>query len=322
MSLDDSTPFDQRLPVPRSPDQRRAGRLPRLRQHLAEAAPGHRRDDDVHGDARTRRSTAAPTGWPPRRPTPTSTHAPRSPGSSTHRQPDEVIFTKNATESLNLVAAAWGRANLRAGDVVVLTHMEHHANIVPWHMLAAERGIELRWVPLTPDGLLDLTDLDELLDGAKAFAFTAMSNVLGTLPPVATLCKAAHDAGAIAIVDACQYVPHNVTDVTAWDADFVAFCEPQDVRAVRHRRAVGEDGAARRDAAIPRRRQHDRRRAPRRLHRRAGARQVRGRHSADHRSDRPGRGGRVPRGARHGQRPPPRDGGHAVRDVDAPRAVR
>ncbi|HWM22781.1 MAG TPA: SufS family cysteine desulfurase [Ilumatobacteraceae bacterium] len=138
-------------------------------------------------------------------------------------QADEVIFTKNATESLNLVAAAWGRANLRAGDVVVLTHMEHHANIVPWHMLASELGIELRWVPLTPDGLLDLTELDELLHGAKAFAFTAMSNVLGTLPPVATLCKAAHDAGAIAIVDACQYVPHNVTDFTAWDADFVAF---------------------------------------------------------------------------------------------------
>ena len=137
--------------------------------------------------------------------------------------PNEVIFTKNATESLNLVAAAWGRANLRAGDVVVLTHMEHHANIVPWHMLATELGIELRWVPLTPDGLLDLTNLDELLHGAKAFAFTAMSNVLGTLPPVATLCKAAHDAGAIAIVDACQYVPHNATDVTAWDADFVAF---------------------------------------------------------------------------------------------------
>jgi cysteine desulfurase/selenocysteine lyase len=137
--------------------------------------------------------------------------------------PNEVIFTKNATESLNLVAAAWGRANLHAGDVVVLTHMEHHANIVPWHMLASELGIELRWVSITPDGLLDLTNLDELLHGAKALAFTAMSNVLGTLPPVARLCKAAHDAGAIAIVDACQYVPHNVTDVTAWDADFVAF---------------------------------------------------------------------------------------------------
>ncbi len=150
---------------------------------------------------------------------------------------DEVIFTKNATESLNLVAAAWGRSNLSAGDVVVLTHMEHHANVVPWQMLVAERGIEVRWVPLTADGQLDLTDLNQLLDGAKVFAFTAMSNVLGTLPPVAKLVEAAHDAGAIAIVDACQYVPHNVTDVQAWNADFVAFsshkmCGPSGIGAL------------------------------------------------------------------------------------------
>jgi cysteine desulfurase / selenocysteine lyase len=135
----------------------------------------------------------------------------------------EVVFTKNATESLNLVAFAWGRANLAQGDVVVLTHMEHHANIVPWHMLVAERGIELRWVPLTATGELDLTTLPQLLDGAKVFSFTAMSNVLGTITPVAALCRAAHDAGAIAIVDGCQYVPHNITDVQAWDADFLAF---------------------------------------------------------------------------------------------------
>ncbi|MGZ7023101.1 MAG: aminotransferase class V-fold PLP-dependent enzyme, partial [Ilumatobacteraceae bacterium] len=104
-----------------------------------------------------------------------------------------------------------------------LTQMEHHANIVPWHMLVAERGIVLRWVPLTNDGQLDLTNLPSLLDGAKAFAFTAMSNVLGTITPVRQLCDAAHAAGALAIVDACQYVPHNVTDVQAWDADFIAF---------------------------------------------------------------------------------------------------
>jgi cysteine desulfurase/selenocysteine lyase len=136
---------------------------------------------------------------------------------------DEIVFTKNATEALNLVVRSWGSANLSAGDVVVLTHMEHHANIVPWHMLAAERGIELRWVPLTDDGRLDLTDLARLLDGAKAFSFTAMSNVLGTVTPVRELCAVAHDAGALAIVDACQYVPHHRTDVQAWDADFAAF---------------------------------------------------------------------------------------------------
>jgi cysteine desulfurase/selenocysteine lyase len=139
------------------------------------------------------------------------------------RRPEELVFTKNATEALNLVVGSWGRANLRDGDVVVLTHLEHHANIVPWHMLAAERKIELRWVPLTDDGQLDLSDLPRLLDGAKVFAFSAMSNVLGTITPVAELCRAAHAAGALAIVDGCQYVPHNVTDVQAWDADFVAF---------------------------------------------------------------------------------------------------
>jgi cysteine desulfurase/selenocysteine lyase len=156
---------------------------------------------------------------------------------------EELIFTKNATEALNLVAYSWGRANLQRGDVVVLTQMEHHANIVPWHMLAAERGIELRWVPLTIDGLLDLTNLPTLLDGAKAFCFTAMSNVLGTITPVRQLCDAAHAAGALAIVDACQYVPHNVTDVQAWDADFVAFsshkmCGPSGIGVLWGREAL------------------------------------------------------------------------------------
>ena len=139
------------------------------------------------------------------------------------RRAHEIIFTKNATEGLNLVAYAWGRANLKAGDVVVLTHMEHHANIVPWQMLVQDKGIVLRWVPLTDDGQLDLTTLPELLADAKVFGFTAMSNVMGTITPTQQLCAAAHAAGAIAVVDACQYVPHNVTDVQAWGADFIAF---------------------------------------------------------------------------------------------------
>jgi len=136
---------------------------------------------------------------------------------------NEVVFTKNATEALNLVVQSWGKANLGADDVVVLTHMEHHANIVPWQMLQAEKGFSIRWVPLTQDGQLDLTDLDSLLEGAKVFSFTAMSNVLGTITPVRRLTDAAHRAGAIAIVDGCQFVPHQVTDVEAMDADFLAF---------------------------------------------------------------------------------------------------
>ncbi|MGK0275762.1 MAG: cysteine desulfurase/selenocysteine lyase [Ilumatobacter sp.] len=136
---------------------------------------------------------------------------------------DEVVFTKNATEAMNLIAQAWGRANLGEGDIVVLTEMEHHANIVPWLMLVQERKIQIRWVPLTADGQLDLTNLDNLLDGAKVFSFTAMSNVLGTITPIAMLCERAKAAGALSIVDACQFVPHNVTDVQSWGADLVAF---------------------------------------------------------------------------------------------------
>ncbi|MCZ7527407.1 MAG: SufS family cysteine desulfurase [Acidimicrobiia bacterium] len=135
----------------------------------------------------------------------------------------EIVFTKNATEAINLVAHSWGRANLGPGDPVVLSHMEHHANVVPWHMLAAERGIELRWIPLTPDGRLDLTDLPRLLDGARLLAVTAMSNVLGTVNDVRPLADAARAAGALVLVDACQAVPHLPVDVQALDADFLAF---------------------------------------------------------------------------------------------------
>ena len=135
----------------------------------------------------------------------------------------EVVFTKNATEALNLVAHAWGRTHLGQGDVVVLTEMEHHANIVPWHMLAAERGIELRWLPIDDDGRLVLDHLDEVLDGAKLLGLTCMSNVLGTLNPVSDLTAAAHAAGALVVADACQSVPHQPTDVAALGVDFLAF---------------------------------------------------------------------------------------------------
>jgi cysteine desulfurase/selenocysteine lyase len=135
----------------------------------------------------------------------------------------EVVFTKNATEALNLVAHSWGRSNLGRGDVVVLTEMEHHANIVPWHMLAAERGIELRWLPVDDDGQLVLDDLDTVLDGAKLLAVTCMSNVLGTLNPVTELAERAHAAGALIVADACQAVPHLPTDVTALGVDLLAF---------------------------------------------------------------------------------------------------
>ncbi len=135
----------------------------------------------------------------------------------------EIVFAKNATEAINLVARTWGRANLGPGDPVVITELEHHANIVPWHMLAAEQGIELRWIPIRSDGHLDLTDLDRLLDGARLLSVAAVSNVLGTINPIRQLADAAHDAGALMMVDASQYTPHLPTDVKEMGADFVAF---------------------------------------------------------------------------------------------------
>lgn len=135
----------------------------------------------------------------------------------------EVVFTKNATEAINLVAQTWGRTNLSAGDVVVLSEMEHHANIIPWHMLAAERGIELRWIAVDTEGRLDLSNIDTLLDGAKLLCISAMSNVLGTINPVRELADKARAGGTLTLVDASQYVPHLPTDVQSMGADFVAF---------------------------------------------------------------------------------------------------
>jgi cysteine desulfurase/selenocysteine lyase len=139
------------------------------------------------------------------------------------RSEREILFSKNVTESLNLVAQSWGRANLRAGDAIVLTEMEHHANLVPWLMLKEQLGIEIRYLGLTPEGLLDLSDLDQKLDGAKLLGVTAMSNVLGTLNPVRRLADAAHAAGAVVVVDGAQYVPHLATDVEVLGADLFAF---------------------------------------------------------------------------------------------------
>jgi cysteine desulfurase/selenocysteine lyase len=136
----------------------------------------------------------------------------------------QIIYTRNATESINLVAYSWARANLKAGDLVILTEMEHHSNLVPWHMLQAERGIELDFIPVMEDGLLDLEAYKTLLArGPKLVSFTQMSNVLGTINPAAEIIRLAHEAGAVTLVDAAQSVPHFKVDVQALDADFLAF---------------------------------------------------------------------------------------------------
>jgi len=150
----------------------------------------------------------------------------------------QVIYTRNTTESINLIAYSWARANLKAGDLVILTEMEHHSNLVPWHMLAAERGIELDFIPVTADGLLDLDAYKSLLTrGPKLVSFTHMSNVLGTVNPAAEIIRLAHDAGAVTLVDGAQSVPHLAVDVQSLDADFYAFsahkmCGPTGIGAL------------------------------------------------------------------------------------------
>jgi len=134
-----------------------------------------------------------------------------------------IIFTRNATESLNLVAQAWGRANLKAGDQILLTEMEHHSNLVPWQLIATETGAELRFLTITDDGRLDLSGLATLLTTrTKVVAVTLMSNVLGTINPVAQLAEAAHRQGAILVVDGAQAVPHLPVDVQQLGCDFLA----------------------------------------------------------------------------------------------------
>jgi cysteine desulfurase/selenocysteine lyase len=135
----------------------------------------------------------------------------------------EIVFTKNTTESLNLVAHTWARTNLAAGDIILLSEMEHHANIVPWIMLSEELGLTLRYIPIDGEGRLDLTDLDRLVDGAKLVGISAMSNVLGTINPLAEIAAVAHRAGAVVVADGAQLVPHAPVDVTTLGADFLAF---------------------------------------------------------------------------------------------------
>lgn len=136
---------------------------------------------------------------------------------------NEIVFTKNTTESFNLIAKSWGAANLGPGDVVLLSEMEHHANIVPWFQLRETTGIEVRFIPVTDGFRLDLANLDELLQGVRLLSITGMSNVLGTKNPLKELAGAAHRVGALIAVDGAQSVAHGATDVADLDLDFLAF---------------------------------------------------------------------------------------------------
>jgi cysteine desulfurase/selenocysteine lyase len=137
----------------------------------------------------------------------------------------EIIYTRGTTESINLVANTWGRANLKPGDVVVSTQMEHHSNIVPWQILSAEKGFTIRYIPVLPDGTLDMDAYAALLRDEPVKLVTVMhvSNVLGTVNPIAEIARQAHAAGALILVDGAQSVPHMAVDVQALDVDFFAF---------------------------------------------------------------------------------------------------
>jgi cysteine desulfurase/selenocysteine lyase len=136
----------------------------------------------------------------------------------------EIIFTRNTTESINLVAQSWGRANLKAGDSIILTEMEHHSNLVPWQILAQEKGLQLEFIPVTDDGLLDQAAYRDLLQSKpRLVAFTHMSNVLGTINPAAEMTSMAHQAGAVVLIDGAQSAPHLKVDVQSLGADFYAF---------------------------------------------------------------------------------------------------
>lgn len=140
------------------------------------------------------------------------------------RQSKQVIFTRNTTESINLVAYSWGNANIKAGDLIVLTEMEHHSNLVPWQLLAQRTGARLEFVPVTDDGLLRLDVYEQLLQQQpKMVAFTHMSNVLGSINPAQEMIAQAHAAGALVLLDAAQSVPHMPVDVQALNVDFLCF---------------------------------------------------------------------------------------------------
>lgn len=143
---------------------------------------------------------------------------------------DEVVFTKSATESLNLIAYAMGNApagnrfHLTSGDGIVITEMEHHANLIPWQQLAARTGATLTWFEVTPEGRLDLSNIDSVItEKTKVVSLTHQSNVLGTINPLGAIIKRAHEVGAVVILDACQSVPHMSVDVKDLDIDFLAF---------------------------------------------------------------------------------------------------
>ncbi len=227
----------------------------------------------------------------------------------------EVVFTKNTTESLNLVAHSWGRGNLRAGDAVLLTEMEHHSNIVPWMLLSEELGgLDLRYIPVDGDGRLVLDDLERLVDGVKVVGVSAMSNVLGTINPVRVIADVAHAAGAVVVADGAQLVPHLPVDVQALGADFLAFSAHKTMGPTGIGVLWGRAELLESMAPYPGRRRDDPRREARLLQAGRAAGALRGGDAAHRRGRRADGGAALPGRSRVGPHPGPRAG------ADRPRA--
>ncbi len=180
---------------------------------------------------------------------------------------EEVIFTRNATEAINLVASSFGEPMIKAGDEIVLSIMEHHSNIVPWHFLRERHGAVLKWAPVDDEGNFLIEEFEKLLTPkTKLVAITQMSNALGTIVPVKDVVKLAKARGIPVLVDGSQGAVHLDVDVQDIGCDFYRLHRSQAVRPDRHRRVVGQARAPRRDAALQWRRRNDPRRVPRQCH--------------------------------------------------------
>ena len=216
------------------------------------------------------------------------------------RDRHEIVFTRNVTESLNLMAHSYGRGVLKPGQAVVISAMEHHSNIVPWQMLRDEHGIELRVAPITDAGELDMAAFEALLADGKVglVAMTHMSNVLGTVTPAERIVQIAHAYGAKVLFDGAQAMVHRARRRAGAGLRLLCLDRPQAVRPDRHRRAVGPARAAGRDAAVPGRRRDDLLGHLREIHLGRGAAQVRGGHAADPGRHRPEGGDRLRAGDR------------------------
>ena len=292
------------------PSRRWSGRSTAARSPTSTAAPARSgcwprsRRSTATSAASTRTSTAAPTRCRPRRRPPTRALGRPSPTTSAPPTGARSIFVRNATEAINLVARAWGDANVGEGDRIVLTEMEHHSNIVPWQQLAERAGAEIDWVPVTDDGLLDMDALGELLErGPKLVAVTHVSNVLGTENPLAEISRLAHDAGRAGARRRRPGGAEAPARRRRARGRLLRDHRPQALCADRDRRALGAARPAAGDAALPRRRLDDPQGDQGGDDLRRPARPLRGGDAGDRPGDRDGVGAALARR--------PRDGGGA-----------